>query len=175
MTERKPPSLSFPDWVELQVRDAERSGAFDNLPGKGKPIPGLGEPQHELAWIADKLRRENIDIAGVLPPGLALAKEVEVLRETLRSERVEARVRDRLNDLNDRIQRAWLQPQDGPPVRVRPVDVDAVLAQWRADRAEIDAAAPRPRPAEPAPARRRRRRHPLWRRLGRWTASEDRA
>ena len=29
--------MKVPDWIELQIRDAERQGAFENLPGKGKP------------------------------------------------------------------------------------------------------------------------------------------
>src|SRR6476469_9056916 len=56
VTTRKPARMSFPDWVEQQIRAAEHEGAFDNLPGKGKPIPGLGAPRDDMAWIANKLR-----------------------------------------------------------------------------------------------------------------------
>ncbi|MDT4950518.1 MAG: hypothetical protein QOJ37_3113, partial [Pseudonocardiales bacterium] len=34
MTDRKPQNVSFPDWVEGQIRTAEADGAFANLPGK---------------------------------------------------------------------------------------------------------------------------------------------
>ena len=47
MTRRKPPGLSYRSWVDEQIRDAERRGAFDNLPGKGKPLPGIDRPQNE--------------------------------------------------------------------------------------------------------------------------------
>jgi hypothetical protein len=155
VTDRKPSSVSFPDWVEHQIRQAQERGAFDNLPGAGKPIPSLDRPQHELSWVADYLRREEADVAALLPPALALAKEVELLPDRLAKERSEARVREILTDLNQRIRMAHLAPQVGPPMRVRSLDVDDAVAQWRAARAARAAAAAPGAPA--APPRRRRR------------------
>ncbi|MDT4926056.1 MAG: hypothetical protein QOG01_3769 [Pseudonocardiales bacterium] len=156
MTSRKPPSVSFPSWVEHQIRAAQAAGAFENLPGAGKPIPDLDRPQPELAWVAGYLKRENVDVGDVLPPALALAKEVETLPQRLQRERSELRVRTLLQDLNDRIARAHAGPQVGPPLRVRAVDVEAAVAQWRAVRA--GAAEDRPSPPQPPPPARRRRR-----------------
>lgn len=154
MTERKPARSSFPDWVEQQIRAAEHDGAFENLPGKGKPIPGLGRPRDDMAWIANKLRAENVDVADVLPPSLALAREVERLRERVRPLRSERQVRAVVDDLNTRIRRALLAPQVGPPMRVGRVDVDEVVAQWRADR-PVPTARPTPRADAPAAPKRR--------------------
>jgi hypothetical protein len=156
MTERKPPAISFPDWVEHQVRTAEAEGVFENLPGKGKPIPGVGQPQDEMAWIANYLRRENVEVAALLPPALALAKEVEDLPVRLAKARTEAQVRELVEDLNERIDRAHQQPQLVPPMRVRLVDVDDVVDQWTAYRATLAADPPVPvaAPALPAPRRR---------------------
>lgn len=134
MTQRKPSSMSVPDWVEHQIRTAQQRGEFDNLPGTGEPIPDLDHRRDELAWVADYLRRENVDAATVLPPALALAKEVEQLPQRLRRERSPARVRELVEDLNARIRAAYRAPQSGPPMRVRPVDADTVLSQWRAAR-----------------------------------------
>ena len=39
MTERKPPGTSWETWIEAQIRVAREQGAFDNLPGAGKPLP----------------------------------------------------------------------------------------------------------------------------------------
>ena len=153
MTERKPGR--FPDRVEAQIRAAENSGAFDNLPGKGKPIPGLGRPRDDLDWIASKLRSEHVDIGDVLPPALALAREVERLPDRVRPLRSERQVREVVDDLNARIRLALLAPQDGPPMRVGRVDADEVVGRWRAERP----VPPAPR-AAPAPAVRRR----WWRR-----------
>jgi pyruvate/2-oxoglutarate dehydrogenase complex dihydrolipoamide acyltransferase (E2) component len=156
MTSRKPPNVSFPSWVEHQIRQAQAAGAFENLRGAGKPIPDIDRPQHELAWVAGYLRRENVDVGDVLPPALALAKEVETLPQRLQRERSEPRVRKLVQDLNERIARAHAQPQVGPPLRVRAVDVEAAVTQWRAVRAAA-AADPPASPPPPAPARRRRR------------------
>lgn len=141
MTPRKPPNVSVPDWVERQIRTATANGAFENLPGAGKPIPNLDRPQDDLAWIANYLKRENVDVTGLLPPGLALAKEVESLPMRLLGERTELHARRVIEDLNGRILRALAAPQVGPPLRVRTVRVEAAVTQWRADRAALAEAA----------------------------------
>lgn len=131
--------MKVPDWIELQIRDAERQGAFENLPGKGKPIPDIDTPRTELAWLTGYLKRENVDVAIMLPPSLALAREVERLPELLREQRTEAQVRELVEDLNARIRLAVLRPQEGPPMRVSPLDVDALVSQWIQARREITA------------------------------------
>lgn len=156
MTKRKPPNVSFPDWIERQIKTAEAEGAFDNLPGAGKPIPGLDRPRDEMSWVADYLRRENVDSAALLPPGLALAKEVEDLPVRLSRAYSERQVREIVEDLNQRILRAHRMPQVGPPIRVRTVDVDAAVSEWAAARAaahEARVASSRQQP--PPPPRRR--------------------
>jgi hypothetical protein len=154
MTKRKPPNMTFPGWVEQQIRAAEAEGAFANLPGHGRPIANLGRPHDELEWVAGYLRRENVDVVEVLPPALALAKEVEDLGDRVARIPSEVRVRHVVEDLNARIDRAYARPQVGPPLRVKKVKVDDVLQQWRAARAAF--AAPPPAPPAPAPRRRRR-------------------
>jgi len=135
MTERKPPNVSFEGWVEHQIREAQRRGSFDDLPGKGKPLPGLNEPWNDMSWIAAMLHRENLPVAAILPPALALAKEVEDLPAQLANQRSEAAVRALIEDLNDRIRRAHRLPQTGPPVRVKTCDVEELLETWRRRRA----------------------------------------
>jgi Domain of unknown function (DUF1992) len=146
MTPRKPPSVSFPDWVEQQIRTAEAQGAFENLPGAGKPIPDLGRIAPADAWVVNYLRRENADIAAALPPALALAKEAEDLPERLLTIRAESVVRELVEGLNTRIREAYQRPQVGPPMRVRPLKVEETIEQWRAGRA---ARQPAPLATEP--------------------------
>ncbi len=74
MTERKPPGVGFETWVERQIREATERGAFDDLPGAGRPIPDLDKPHDELWWVKQKLRRENFSY---LPPTIALRKQAE--------------------------------------------------------------------------------------------------
>src|SRR2546422_903351 len=57
MTERKPPGMGFESWIDKQIREAMERGEFDNLPGHGKPIPGLDRPDDDWWWIGPKLRR----------------------------------------------------------------------------------------------------------------------
>ena len=156
MTERKPAGVSFESWVERQLREARERGSFEGLPGTGKPLPASATD--ELSWVRDKVRREDLPVSALLPPALAVAKEVEDLPARLARERSEARVRALLADLNARIDAARRGPQAGPPVRTAPVDVEDVVAAWR------QATAPPPVPAEePAADPPRRRRRP-WRR-----------
>ena len=158
MTPRKPPNVSVPTWVERQIRDAARSGAFDDLPGAGKPLPNLDRTHDDLAWLAAYLKRENVEIDALLPPALALAKEVEQLPLRLLRERSETRARELVEALNGRVLRALAAPQIGPPLRVRPVRVEEALEQWRADRQALDELAAEVAVAaeQPAPARQTR-------------------
>ena len=42
MTERKPREISFASWIDERIAEAADRGAFDNLPGAGKPHPAAG-------------------------------------------------------------------------------------------------------------------------------------
>jgi len=128
VTARKPRHVSFETWVERQVREAQERGAFENLPGAGKPLPPGAFEQD--SWIREKARREDLPVAAMLPPGLALRKEVENLPVRLTRERSETRVRALLVDLDARIL-AWNVGPQEPPLYVRRLDVEARLQDWR--------------------------------------------
>jgi acetyl esterase/lipase len=119
-------------WVDLQVRAAMERGEFDNLPGAGKPIPGLDAPHDPDWWLKSLIERERI--TGVLPPALALRKENEVLEDALDREVTEDSVRRVLEDFNSRIIDARRQLQGGPPVVTPLRDVDLELEAWSARR-----------------------------------------
>jgi hypothetical protein len=134
----------FRSVVDAQIRAAEARGAFDNLPGAGKPIPGLMEPDDPDWWVKDFVKRENVPAELLLPPSLALRREVEKLPETVRKLATETAVREHVEDLNHRIRR-WIQIPVGPQVPLAPVDVDEVVAAWTEERRP--APAPRATPA----------------------------
>src|SRR5437773_12358409 len=67
MTEHKPPGKSWDSWIEELIRQARAEGAFDDLEGKGKPIPGLDAPYDPDWWVKKLLEREKIS---VLTPAL---------------------------------------------------------------------------------------------------------
>lgn len=132
MTERKPPRVSWESWIDGQIRTAQERGEFDNLPGKGRPIADLDDPHDELWWIKRLLKREEIS---VLPPALALRKDVDDALDQLANLRSEKSVRDIVTELNRRIREMNAKPAPGPPTTLMPLDVDAIVVRWRAARA----------------------------------------
>src|SRR6516225_6926955 len=103
MTERKPPGISFTSWIDRQINEAEERGAFDDLPGAGKPLPKRPEADDGQAWLRDYLRREGVPADELLPTPLRLRKEVERLAATVQDLRSEQEVRDVAAELNRRI------------------------------------------------------------------------
>ena len=121
-------------WVDMQVRRAIDRGEFDNLPGAGKPIPGLAGAHDPDWWVKSLIERERI--IGVLPPALALRKEDAALATQLDRETTERGVRRLLEDFNHRVVEARRQLLGGPPVVTATRDVEAEVAAWRARRDE---------------------------------------
>jgi hypothetical protein len=151
MTERKPRGLSFETWVGGQIADAMARGEFDGLAGAGKPLSPASLDETGYEWVLAKARKENLDVFGMLPPGLALKKEREDLPRRAGSLPSEAAVRALGEDYNDRVQAFWCRPQES---RWSPLphlaDVDALVEGWR-----LTHPAPPPPPAEPPAVRRR--------------------
>jgi hypothetical protein len=143
-------------WVDQQVRVAMARGDFDDLPGAGKPIEGLGA-QHDPDWGLKKLvERERI---AVLPLSVQLRKEDAELDDRLDTLNTEAGVRREVEDFNARVVAARYRLPEGPPLVTMPRDVEHEVAAWRdrrtalleqrradaARRAEAEANAPRVR------------------------------
>ena len=114
-------------WVDLQVQKAIERGAFDNLPGAGKPLPKLDDDPNW--WVKKLIEREKI--TGVLPEALQLRKDDAALDEELDRHTSERVVRDLLEAFNKRVVNARRQLQGGPPVITPTRDVDAEVAAWR--------------------------------------------
>jgi hypothetical protein len=128
MTERKPPGVGFETWVERQLREAAERGAFDDLPGAGKPIPDLDQPHDELWWVKQKLRRENFSY---LPPTIALRKQAEEALEAAARAGSEDAVRRIVADINAKIIEGNRKAASGPPLNLAPFDVERVVRDWR--------------------------------------------
>jgi Domain of unknown function (DUF1992) len=158
MTERKPPEVSFTSWIDRQISEAAERGAFDNLPGAGKPLPKRTGEDAGQAWLRDYLRREGVAAEELLPTPLKLRKEIERLTATVQELPTEQAVRDVVSDLNRRIIE-WRRIPTGPPLFLPLVDKDMLVSQWRDRHA--------PAPAEPAPAQMPPLPPRRWRRLGR--------
>jgi hypothetical protein len=141
-------------WVDLQIRQAMERGAFENLPGAGKPIEGLGTEHDPDWWLKKLVERERIT---VLPPSLALRKEDAELDDQLDRYNVESEVRRHVEDFNERVIRARYSLHDGPPLITMPRDVDATVAAWRERLQARREAAREAARRHPAETRRRRR------------------
>ena len=160
--------MGFSSWIDQQVAEAERRGVFDDLPGAGKPLnlrPGAPDGDYGQAWARDYARREGVPAEEMLPTPLRLRREIERLAETAGEFRSEQEVREAAADLNRRIVE-WRRIPVGPPVHVRLVNADDLVARWRAARtarAKAEAAAraaerrQADQPETPAPRR------PRWR------------
>lgn len=51
-------------FVERMIREAIERGELDDLPGRGKPIPGAGTPDSEGWWIRRWVERNRRIEAG---------------------------------------------------------------------------------------------------------------
>jgi DnaJ homologue, subfamily C, member 28, conserved domain len=67
--------------AEQRILEAQRNGAFDNLPGKGKPLE-----LEDLSWVPEELRigYHILKNAHVLPPEAELLKDVHTLEDLLK-------------------------------------------------------------------------------------------
>ncbi|GAA5088454.1 hypothetical protein GCM10025760_10880 [Microbacterium yannicii] len=146
--------------VENAIQQAIRRGEFDDLPGAGKPIPGLGETHDPDWWIRRKIESEKL--TGLGPPALRLRVENAELEGTLDALSREADVREALEDFNRRVIDARRQLQGGPPVVTPTRDVDSEVAAWQERRSSRMAAQ-----AQADADAVSRRRSPWWRRRGR--------
>ena len=152
MTERKPPGMSIQTWVDSQIAQGMARGDFDGLDGAGKPLRGLDRAETAYDWAVAKARREGVETAAMLPPGLGLRRERDELPARAARLTSEDAVRDLAEDYNARVRAFWRRPQES---RWSPVpglaDVEALVAGWRASRPARE-----PKPAVPEPPRRRR-------------------
>jgi hypothetical protein len=67
--------------AEQRILEAQRNGAFDDLPGKGKPLE-----LEDLSWVPDDLRigYHVLKNANVLPPEAELLKDIHTLEDLLK-------------------------------------------------------------------------------------------
>ena len=145
MTDRKPYGMPVETWVEHQITRAVERGDFADLDGSGKPLPQRSVADDAYDWVVQKARREGVDTAAMLPPGLALRRERDDLPARAARLRTADDVRALAEDYNARVAAFWRRPQES---RWSPVpgmaDVDALVAGWLLTRP------PEPPPVPPA-------------------------
>ena len=67
--------------AEERILDAQRAGAFDDLPGKGKPLN-----LEDMSWVPEDLRigYHILKNAHILPPEAELLKDINTLEDLLK-------------------------------------------------------------------------------------------
>jgi len=100
--------------VEEKIRQAQQEGAFDSLPGSGKPLVLEDESSvpSEL-----RLAYKMLKIANCLPPELELHKEIVNLKDLLRSVEDETERIRRIRQINFLITKLNL-------LRKKPISLD---------------------------------------------------
>jgi hypothetical protein len=161
MTERKPPGMSFETWIDSQITRAREDGAFDGLDLAGKPLPRRDREQTSYEWALEWAKRENADVIGMLPSGLALRKEREELPAVVARQPTEELARAVVQAHVDRVDEYYRRPADGPWIPVGMPDVEEMVAEWRRTRPAVVREPPDEPPAE---ARRPSRGRGWWRR-----------
>jgi hypothetical protein len=84
---RRGPAKKLAQWesaVEQQIREAQERGDFDNLPGRGRPLPP--EPWHGDWALAHHVLRQ----AGETLAWISLSRDIEAAELKLRSLRRDA-------------------------------------------------------------------------------------
>lgn len=133
-------------YVETALQQAFRRGDFDNLPGKGKPLPELGGTHDPDWWIKRKIQSENL--TGLGPPALTLRTEAAQLESRLDALHSEADVRQVVEDFNARVREARRQLLGGPPVVTALRNLDDEVSAWHERRRAREAASTAAREAE---------------------------
>lgn len=64
--------------AENRIRQAYEEGQFENLPGLGRPLPGIEEPYDPLWWLKKWIRRERLG-------GVVTGEAWQRLRDELQS------------------------------------------------------------------------------------------
>lgn len=124
-------------WVDVEIEQAQRRGDFDNLHGAGKPLKNVEQSDPDW-WVKQLIEREKLDMSAALPTVMALRQERRSYPQSLVRLADEVAVRERLEDYNARVLEDRRRPVVGPnsPAVAPRVDVEEMVTQWRALRAE---------------------------------------
>ena len=116
-------------FVEKQIREGMAAATSTTFPAReSRSLDSTG--RDDDWWIKRKLKEEQLSY---LPPTLALRKDVEAARARIAAAPSEAAVRAEVDAINVRIREVNSRSVDGPPSTQMPLDVESIVARWRAD------------------------------------------
>lgn len=108
--------------VERRIRQARDEGLFDNLSGKGKPIPDLGRQRPPGWWALRQAETERAKLAAE-----DLHAELRAGRAALWRSATESELRARVAELNRRISEHNRRHPRGPAA---PLPTESTVATW---------------------------------------------
>jgi hypothetical protein len=120
--------------IDQQIRAAQERGEFDDLPGFGKPLADDKMPYRPDWWLHQVVEREGAG-THIVPLPLALRKLADELTAGAEKFGTEREVRAAVADYTERAAKARLLPQVGRAVVLPPLEVEEIVAAWRARRA----------------------------------------
>ncbi|MFS4582987.1 DUF1992 domain-containing protein [Phaeobacter sp. C3_T13_0] len=81
------------DLISARIQKAEAEGAFDNLPGAGKPLPKVEDPENALIR---RVMQEN----GAVPEFVSLSRTLAALRLELQETGDRSRRKDIMQEMS---------------------------------------------------------------------------
>ncbi len=114
--------------AENRIREAQREGQFDDLPGAGRPLPDLDGQYDPMWWVKKKVRREQL---AERSPAREVESAVSAGLTEAMGMRTEEAVREWVEMINRKIRHANATHVRGPAPRVAPLDPEEVVRQWR--------------------------------------------
>lgn len=119
--------------AELKIARAQREGRFDDLPGFGRPIPGIDAGFDENGWLREKLRFEDLR---VVPPAWELRIWARERTDAMLALPDDSSLREAVAVFNAELSTRLKKVLWGPPADVAPIDAESLVARWRSTRVE---------------------------------------
>ncbi|MEC3034366.1 DUF1992 domain-containing protein [Bacillus thuringiensis] len=109
-------SYTYEDHISSLVKQAEQKGAFDNLPGKGKPL----NLDKDLSYNPEKQLYRTLANNHILPRWIELSKEIEDLKERLKENTNTAEAAELIRTINKKVlEHNLLCPTSAQKMRVK--------------------------------------------------------
>ena len=109
-------SYTYEDHISSIVKQAEQKGAFDHLPGKGKPL----NLDKDLSYNPEKQLYRTLANNHVLPRWIELSKEIDDLKEKLKENTNTAEAANLIRTINKKVlEHNLLCPPSAQKTRVK--------------------------------------------------------
>ncbi len=114
--------------VEKRIKEAEEKGAFDNLPGKYKPIK-----IEDFSNVPEDLRiaYKILKNAGCLPPELQLRKEIKKMEDLLEEVPDEKQAYKLIKEINFKIMKLNMMGKKSPLLEENQIYYKKILEKIR--------------------------------------------